>query len=93
MLLKVIYNIDKVEVIKIIDQKKYSKKIKNLRIDSGRTQKEIANIFNLTPAVISLYENGRRVPSPIIMQKYVVLFNKSVDEIFLLKHVTLSNRI
>lgn len=77
-----INNLRKEVIIYKMNEKKISKKLKDLRLSSNNTQKDLANLFGVTPSVISMYENGERIPSPTVMKKYAMYFHKTVDEIF-----------
>lgn len=57
-------------------------KLRILRIEKNKTQKDIANLFGITEGAIGMYEQGRRVPNDVIKKKYALYFDKSVDEIF-----------
>lgn len=38
-------------------------RLKRLRIEAGLSQKEIANLLQVSPSIISSYETGERTPS------------------------------
>lgn len=61
---------------------KIGKKLRKLRIEEGKTQKDIADLFGISEGAVGMYEQGRRVPNDEIKRKYAILFKKSVDEIF-----------
>lgn len=61
---------------------KIGKKLKQLREKDRKTQKELALIFGVTPATISYYEAGFRVPSDRIKKKYALYFDISIEDIF-----------
>lgn len=62
--------------------KKLGNKLRKLRIDDGKTQKELANLFDVSVSSISMYEMGLRVPSDRIKVKYSTFFKKDVGDIF-----------
>lgn len=63
-----------------IDKKKVGKRLEALR--GKRTQREIAELIGVTPAAISQYENGERMPADDIKIKLSVLYKRSVATIF-----------
>lgn len=68
-------------VIKNVN-KKLGNKLRKLRIDDGKTQKELADLFEVSVSSISMYEMGLRVPSDKIKAKYSTFFKKDVGGIF-----------
>ena len=54
-------------------------RIRALRIESNKTQREIANIIGLTPKMISFYELGERVPPNDVLAKLADIFGVSTD--------------
>ena len=62
--------------------KKVGNRLKKMRLSRGLSQKEMADILEVTRPLISMYETGNRMPSPKIMKKYSTIFKKSVDDIF-----------
>nr|DAL26945.1 MAG TPA_asm: helix-turn-helix domain protein [Caudoviricetes sp.] len=61
---------------------KIARKLRNLREKSGKTQKELADIMNLSTSAISMYEMGERVPSDKVKKQYALLFDVSIEDIF-----------
>lgn len=61
---------------------KTAKKLRSLREKSGRTQKELADIMNLSASAISMYEMGERIPSDKVKKQYALLFDISIEDIF-----------
>jgi transcriptional regulator with XRE-family HTH domain len=53
--------------------------LKELRIDSGLTQDEFAEKFNISGTAISKYETGEREPNFDLLIKLADYFNVSVD--------------
>ena len=51
--------------------------LKQLRINKGYSQKELATLLGVAASAISMYELGERSPNREILQKYIELF--SVD--------------
>lgn len=62
--------------------RKLGNKLKRLRIDSGLSRKQLADMFGLTVSAVGMYEQGRRTPSDDIKVKYSMMFDKSIDELF-----------
>ena len=59
---------------------KFSENIKLLRIKNGfKTQQSFATAFGIGQTTIANWENGRREPSFVTMQKLAVFFKVSVD--------------
>ena len=53
--------------------------LKRLRLQSGLTQKELADKMGVTKAVISYYELQERYPSPEVLVKLASIFHVSTD--------------
>lgn len=62
--------------------RKLGNKLKKLRIDSGMSRKQLANMLGLTVSAVGMYEQGRRTPSDDIKIKYSMMFDKSIEELF-----------
>lgn len=62
--------------------RKLGNKLKRLRIESGMSRKQLANMLGLTVSAVGMYEQGRRTPSDDIKIKYSMMFDKSVEELF-----------
>lgn len=54
-------------------------RLRELRIAKGMTQTQAANATNVTRAVISLYENDMRRPSPEMLVALARLYGVSTD--------------
>ncbi len=54
-------------------------KLKNLRIKHRYSQKQVAEILELSPSIISSYEKGERTPSVEVMLALSYLYRCSVD--------------
>lgn len=61
---------------------KISRKLRKLRENSGKTQKELADIMDISISAISMYENGERIPSDKVKKQYALLFDVSIEDIF-----------
>ncbi len=60
---------------------KFSERLKELRLEKGLTQRDLATSTNLSQSAIVHWENNRRVPNAdavIVLAKY---FNVSTDYI------------
>lgn len=56
-------------------------KLKQIRLESGKSQKEVADFLNVTFPTISNYENGKRDIPNDILKKLARYFNVSTDYI------------
>lgn len=54
-------------------------KLKELRINAGLTQKQLATQIGVTKSVISFYELQERTPSPAVLVKLAAVFHVSTD--------------
>lgn len=59
----------------------YGDIIKNLRIEMGMTQNEVATAMNVTPGYISNVENNRTAMSLHMLTYFAKLSGRTVDEI------------
>lgn len=55
--------------------------LKMLRVTKGISQSELAQVINVEPAEISMYEHGKRVPSPTVMINLSDYYGVSIDSI------------
>ena len=55
------------------------KKLKDLRIKYGYSQKEIASKLGLSPSIVSGYETGERTPSIDVLLAISYLYNCTTD--------------
>lgn len=62
--------------------------LKSLRIQSGFTQKDIANKLMVTVPTVSSWERGHSAPSPRFIPQLASLLKVSSKEIFLLTNNT-----
>ena len=60
---------------------KFANKIKELRINNGETQKELAEMLNVKEYIVSNIEQGRTEPAIDIIIKLCVIFNITADEL------------
>lgn len=59
--------------------KNLSTKLKELRIDNKLTQKQVSEILDISPSVISGYETGERTPSAEVLLALSYLYKCSTD--------------
>lgn len=57
----------------------FGRKLKELRIQAGLSQKQLAEQVKVTKSVISYYELQERYPSPEILIKLANIFHVSTD--------------
>ncbi len=60
----------------------FGNNIKELRIKKGMTQKDLANILNVTAQAVSRWENNEVEPSISTINQMAELFDCSIDELF-----------
>lgn len=58
---------------------KFSKNLKELRIEKGLSQQELAQIFNVTQSTVAKWESGDREPNFSILIELSNYFNISTD--------------
>lgn len=61
------------------------KKLRNLRIEKGVTQKQVAQAIGITKSAYANYEQGNREPSNQILKSLCQYFNVSADYLLGLK--------
>ncbi|TFJ92114.1 helix-turn-helix domain-containing protein [Lentibacillus salicampi] len=57
----------------------FSERLKDLRIENGYKQEEMANILNITTSAYGYYEQGRNEPSLEMVKKICMKFEVSAD--------------
>jgi len=57
----------------------FGKKLKELRLQAGLTQKELAERIGVTKSVVSYYELQERHPSPDMLVKLAAVFHVTTD--------------
>ena len=57
----------------------FSKNLKELRIEKGLSQQELAQIFNVTQSTVAKWESGDREPNFSILIELSNYFNISTD--------------
>ena len=58
--------------------------VKSYRVELGITQQELGDLLKVSRQTIFSIETGKYVPSTILSFKISKIFNKSVEEIFIL---------
>ena len=57
----------------------FGAKLKQLRLEEGLTQQQLADRIGVTKSVISYYELQERYPSPEVLTKLASVFHVSTD--------------
>ncbi len=58
--------------------------VKECRVSLGMTQQELGDLLKVSRQTIFSIETGKYVPSTILSLKISKIFNKSVEELFIL---------
>lgn len=64
-----------------MNQKKIGNFLKELRLEHGLTQQDLADILNVNNRTISRWENGRNLPDYAVMMEIANYYHLQVDEI------------
>lgn len=75
-----------------MNSNKIGKNIKNLRTKRKMSQAELAKALNISVGAIAMYETGARIPRDEIKVKIAKYFDTTVESIFLISFVTLSDK-
>ncbi|MDO4478783.1 MAG: helix-turn-helix transcriptional regulator [Lachnospiraceae bacterium] len=57
----------------------FGRRLKELRLQAGLTQKQLASRIGVTTSVVSFYELRERTPSPEVLAKLSAIFHVSTD--------------
>ena len=57
----------------------FGNRLKELRLQAGLTQKQLADQLGITKSVVSFYELRERTPSPEVLVKLAAVFHVSSD--------------
>ena len=58
--------------------------VKEMRVSIGMTQQELGDLLKVSRQTIFSIETGKYIPSTILSLKISKIFNKSVEEVFVL---------
>ena len=76
----------------------FGNKLKELRMQNGLTQQQLATQLGVTKSVISFYERQERTPSPEVLRKMAAIFRVSsdflldIDRLILCEEKTIKNK-
>jgi putative transcriptional regulator len=59
--------------------------VKEMRVSLGMTQQELGDLLKVSRQTIFSIETGKYVPSTILSLKISKMFNKSVEDLFILE--------
>jgi putative transcriptional regulator len=59
--------------------------VKKMRVSLGMTQQELGDLLKVSRQTIFSIETGKYVPSTILSLKISKIFNKSVEDLFILE--------
>ena len=59
--------------------------VKEIRVSLGMTQQELSDLLKVSRQTIFSIETGKYVPSTILSLKISKIFNKSVEDLFILE--------
>ena len=62
--------------------KQFCKNLKEIRKESGLTQKQVAEFLNVVESCYANWEQGRTEPNVEMIRKLSVIFKVSIDELF-----------
>ena len=70
--------------MKKVDYKNIPNALRKFRKTNGYTQKQVASFLGVrNPCMISRWENGSRLPSPVNMFRLAVLYRTMVDALYI----------
>jgi len=65
-----------------LDRMAMAEKLRTLRLKSGKTQAEMAEILNVSVSSYNQYESGIKVPRDDVKVRIAEYFNRTVQYIF-----------
>ncbi len=68
-----------------MDMERISKRIKEIRLENGLSQQKFGEILAVSQDTVSLWENGKSVPTAEFLIAIATQFNVSADYILCLK--------
>lgn len=69
------------------------KRIKELRVDKGFTQAQLAEKIGIDDKHLSNIERGKNMPNPNILESIAVLFGVEIKDLFEFKHLKNSDEV
>ncbi|MBD8918540.1 MAG: XRE family transcriptional regulator [Lachnospiraceae bacterium] len=86
-------NLNKIWRSNLVDLLNFGKTLKELRIQHGLTQQQLALQLGITKSVVSYYELQERSPSPDILVKLASIFHVSTDYLLGLEKCSTPDKI
>lgn len=65
--------------------------LKELRLEKGLSQKEVADAVGITQSMLAMLERGERSGSDLTKAKLANFYGKTVDSIFFARYITKCN--
>lgn len=65
-----------------IDRKEVARRLRLLRWDKKMNQADLAKALKTSPAAISMYERGERIPRDEIKLRFAEFYEMTVQELF-----------
>ena len=59
-------------------------RLKEVRLERELTQKELADLLQITPSYLNKIENGKRLPNVLLAVRLASILDCKVEDIFLL---------
>lgn len=66
----------------IVDRESLGKRLRELRVQAGLTQKEVAQKASISQGQYTYYESGKREPLASLMPVLAAAFDVSIEELF-----------
>lgn len=60
----------------------FHEKLKEIRVQKEKTQKDLADYLNISPQSVSKWENGEALPSLEYLPKIAKFYNCAIDSFF-----------
>lgn len=86
-------NLNQIWRSNLVDLLNFGKTLKELRIQHGLTQQQLALQLGITKSVVSYYELQERSPSPDILVKLASIFHVSTDYLLGLEKTSTTEKI
>lgn len=65
-----------------MDAQAIGRRLSELRKESNKTQKEVADAIGVSVSTVAMYETGERIPRDIYKVRLAKLYRKSVTSLF-----------